>query len=60
MFLFDRYAIGGVIGAIAGMYIAVAVIFAIFGIETNQQSLEALEPEATPDLDPSVVPRAAG
>jgi putative MFS transporter len=54
--LFERGGIGGVIGALTGMYIAVALLFALFGIETNQQSLEALRPEATPSLDPSVVP----
>jgi putative MFS transporter len=57
--LFDNYGINGVIGAIAGMYLTVALLFALAGIETNQQSLEALEPEATPDLEAGAMPRPA-
>ncbi|MGV7217424.1 MFS transporter [Bradyrhizobium sp. UFLA05-112] len=57
--LFDRYGVGGVIGAIAGMYVAVALIFALFGIETNQRSLEALEPETTPNTSTGAILRAA-
>jgi len=59
LMLFDRGGIAGVIGALAGMYIAVALLFAVLGIETNQRSLEALVPETPPPLDPSVMPRAA-
>lgn len=58
--LFDRYGIEGVIGAIAVMYLSVALLFAVFGIETNQQSLEALEPEPEPAFDPAATPRVAG
>lgn len=58
--LFDRYGIKGVIGALAGMYILVALLFALFGIDTNQQPLEALEPEVTPSVDPGAMPSAAG
>lgn len=47
--LFDRYGIGGVIGGIAGMYLVVALLFAVAGVETNRKSLEALEPGAIPD-----------
>ena len=57
--LFDKYGIGGVIGGIAGMYVVVALIFAVIGIETNQQSLEALEPDATPDPEAGAMPRTA-
>jgi len=56
--LFEAYGIGGVIGAIAGMYTAVALLFAIFGIETNQQSLEALEPEADASHGAHLMPNA--
>ena len=43
--LFQNYGISGVIVTIAGMYLAVALLTAIAGIETNQQPLEALEPQ---------------
>jgi MFS transporter, putative metabolite:H+ symporter len=53
--LFRSYGIDGVIGAIAAMYLVVGLIFAVMGIETNQQSLEALEPEEEPASDSSAV-----
>jgi len=57
--LFRDYGVGGVIGAISGMYLIVAVFVAIAGIETNRKSLEALEPDAMPDesLETSAAPR---
>jgi MFS transporter, putative metabolite:H+ symporter len=42
--LFGAYGIGGVIGAIAVLYLTLVVLIALFGIETNQKSLEALAP----------------
>ena len=54
--LFNRYGIGGVIGVISGMYIAVVLLIAVAGIETNQQPLEVLEPGAVSAL----APRLAG
>jgi MFS transporter, putative metabolite:H+ symporter len=44
--LFDAYGVAGVVAAIASLYIAMAIVIAVAGIETNQQSLEALAPSA--------------
>jgi len=49
--LFNRFGITGVVGAISGAYVFVAILVMVAGIETNQQSLEALEPEE--NLEPS-------
>jgi putative MFS transporter len=46
LLLFDNYGIAGVVGSIATMYVTLVLIVAIFGIETNQRSLEDLAPEA--------------
>lgn len=46
--LFNSYGIGGVIGALAAMYLAVALLMTVAGVETNRRSLEALDPGATP------------
>ncbi|KHK59516.1 major facilitator transporter [Burkholderia sp. A9] len=46
LYVFDHYGIGGVITAVSGLYVLVALILAVAGIETNQQSLEDVEPEA--------------
>jgi putative MFS transporter len=46
LLLFGNYGIAGVVGAIATMYVTLVMIIAIAGIETNQKSLEALEPDA--------------
>jgi putative MFS transporter len=43
--LFNRFGITGVVFAISGAYIFIAILIMLAGIETNQQSLEALEPE---------------
>jgi putative MFS transporter len=48
--LYDTYGIGGVVLVLSGMYLTLAAIIAVFGIETNQQSLEALAPETNPGL----------
>jgi len=59
--LFNRYGIGGVVSALSGMYLFAAVLMAIAGVETNQQSLESLDPEmmsGTPDAMPSPAPRS--
>jgi len=43
------------------MYLFAAVLMAIAGVETNQQSLESLDPEmmsGTPDAMPSPAPRS--
>ncbi|MBB5399480.1 MULTISPECIES: MFS transporter [Paraburkholderia] len=47
--LFNNYGIGGVIGALAAGYVAVALIMTLAGVETNQRSLEALDPSAVPE-----------
>jgi putative MFS transporter len=50
--LYDTYGIAGVVLVLSGMYLTLAAIIAVFGIETNQRSLEAL----TPLGDPALVP----
>jgi MFS transporter, putative metabolite:H+ symporter len=47
--VYDRFGITGVVGAISGAYVFIAVLMMVSGIETNQQSLEALEPEKKPE-----------
>ncbi len=54
--LFNNYGINGVIGAISGMYLAVALLMAVAGIETNQKSLEAIEPEAAAAPEVALTP----
>jgi MFS transporter, putative metabolite:H+ symporter len=44
--LFNNYGIAGVVCTISGVYMVVALVMAVCGIETNQRSLEALEPDA--------------
>jgi putative MFS transporter len=48
--LYDTYGIGGVVFVLSGMYLTLAAIIAVFGIETNQKSLEALTPQGGPGL----------
>lgn len=45
--LFRPYGIAGVVVAISGMYLAVALLVALAWIETNRRSLEAVEPDAS-------------
>jgi putative MFS transporter len=48
------YATGGVrdvLSVIVGVLVAMAAILAIFGIETNQRSLEEIAPPPTVDID---------
>ncbi len=45
LYLFENFGITGVIGAISGLYLLVALVMAVAGLETNNQSLEDLEPE---------------
>jgi putative MFS transporter len=47
--LYNAYGVGGAVGAVAILYLALAVCLLFFGIETNQQPLEALAPGATAD-----------
>jgi putative MFS transporter len=42
--LYDTYGIAGVVLVLSGMYLTLAAVIAVFGIETNQRSLEALAP----------------
>jgi len=49
--LFTRFGITGVVFAISGAYIFIAILIMLAGIETNQQSLEALEPEELSEAD---------
>jgi putative MFS transporter len=46
--LFSAYGIAGVVGVIASMYLALALLIAFFGVETNQISLENLDPPDAP------------
>jgi MFS transporter, putative metabolite:H+ symporter len=48
--LYDTYGIAGVVLVLSGMYLTLAAIIAMFGIETNQKSLEALAPVGDPGL----------
>jgi putative MFS transporter len=45
--LFATWGVGGVVLVLSGMYFMLAVSVALFGIETNQKSLEALAPGST-------------
>ncbi|MFL9942374.1 MFS transporter [Paraburkholderia graminis] len=56
--LFSRYGITGVVFAISGAYIFIAILVVVAGIETNQQSLEALEPEEIADAH-AAIPQTA-
>lgn len=56
--LFNRFGIAGVVGAVSGAYLFIALLIVLAGIETNQQSLEALEPEVNPDA-PDVLAQTA-
>ncbi|AXF06228.1 MFS transporter (plasmid) [Paraburkholderia hospita] len=49
--LFNNFGIAGVVFAISGAYIVIALLIMVAGIETNQQSLEALEPEEDGDME---------
>jgi putative MFS transporter len=42
--LYNAYGVGGAVGAVAILYLALAIGLLFYGIETNQQSLEALAP----------------
>jgi putative MFS transporter len=43
--LFATWGVGGVVLVLSGLYLMLAISIALFGIETNQKSLEALAPE---------------
>lgn len=59
--LHDAYGVGGAIGAVAALYLLLAVSLLLFGIETNQRPLEALTPVAAhTDLMPSIKVDQAG
>ena len=49
--LFNNYGLPAVLYAISGLYLTMAVVMLLFGIETNQRSLEALAP--APDMTPA-------
>jgi putative MFS transporter len=51
--LFSAYGIAGVVAMISSLYLALILIVAVAGIETNQRSLEQLEPRVTADDDPA-------
>jgi putative MFS transporter len=53
--LFENYGPGGVVLVLSSLYLALAVVVALFGIETNQQSLEALAPAAEPPVETNIV-----
>jgi MFS transporter, putative metabolite:H+ symporter len=52
--LFSAFGIAGVVAMIATLYLSLAVIVAVAGIETNQKSLESLAPGS--GVDPSRLP----
>ena len=56
--LFNRFGISGVVFAISGAYIFIAILIMVAGIETNQQSLEALEPEEMPEAQTALASTA--
>lgn len=49
LWLFNTYGIGGVIGAISGMYVIVTLLMIVAGIDTNKKTVESLgtEPDAS-------------
>lgn len=53
--LFDAYGLPAVLYAISGLYLAMAVGIALFGIETNQRSLEALAPPSEGSVAPETL-----
>jgi putative MFS transporter len=57
--LFNRFGITGVVFAISGAYIFIAILIMLAGIETNQQSLEALEPEEMSEADGTLASTAS-
>jgi MFS transporter, putative metabolite:H+ symporter len=54
--LYNAYGIGGAVGAISALYFLLAVGLLLFGIETNRQSLEALDPEPAPAVTDPATP----
>ncbi len=46
--LFHGFGIPGVMGWVCAIYLSLAVVLTLFGIETNQRSLEDLDPEHAP------------
>jgi MFS transporter, putative metabolite:H+ symporter len=44
--LFSAYGVAGVVAMIATLYLGLVIVVAVAGIETNQRSLEDLEPES--------------
>jgi putative MFS transporter len=53
--LFESYGPGGVVLVLSGLYLTLAIVVALFGIETNQQSLEDLAPDAEPLVEAAIV-----
>jgi putative MFS transporter len=53
--LFESYGPGGVVLVLSGLYLTLAIVVALFGIETNQQSLEDLAPDAEPPVEAAIV-----
>jgi hypothetical protein len=45
---------------LSGMYLTLGAVIAVFGIETNQKSLEALAPPAAPGLVPATAQEDIG
>ncbi len=50
--LFHGFGIPGVMGWICAIYLCLAAVLVLFGIETNQRSLEELDPEREPQGSP--------
>jgi putative MFS transporter len=51
--LFSAYGIAGVVAMISSLYLALVLIVSVAGIETNQRSLEQLEPPSAADDHPA-------
>jgi putative MFS transporter len=51
--LFSLYGIAGVVAMISSLYLALVLIIAVAGVETNQRTLEQLEPQQPPGRNPA-------
>jgi putative MFS transporter len=58
--LFSAFGIAGVVAMIATLYFTLVVILAVFGIETNQKSLEDLAPAGPEPIGTLAVETEAG
>jgi MFS transporter, putative metabolite:H+ symporter len=57
--LFTDHGIAGVVIAIAALYLTMVALLGVFGVETNQRSLESLAPTESPAQAPRTALREA-